>query len=147
VTYRERLVPPWWWWVIGLAVAVLSAAEVHGGARGFGRAVLPYLLLPALVVLGLALISRGSLRITDGVLAVPGARAPVTAFGAPQALDRRGARFALGRTDAFYCVRPWLPGAVLLPVTDPSDATSFWLVGSRHAAELAAAVLAARATG
>lgn len=143
MSYRERLVPPWWWWVIGLGVAVLSAAEVHSGAHGFARAVLPYVVLPLLVVVVLALVSRGSLRLADGVLAVPGARAPVSAFGVPQALDRRGAQLALGRADAFYCVRPWVPGAVLLPVVDPADATSFWLIGSRRPGELAAAVVAA----
>lgn len=147
MSFRERLVPPWWWWAIGVGVAVLSAAEVHGGSSGFARTVLPYVLLPGLVLAGLALLSRGSVHISAGVLAVPGARAPVAAFGVPQALDRRGAQLALGRGDAFYCVRPWMPGAVLLPVTDAGDPTSFWLVGSRRAAELAAAVVAARSTG
>lgn len=144
MSFAERLVVPWWWWVIGLAVSVLSAAEVHGGARGFARSVLPYVVLPLLVAGGLALASRGTLQVREGVLSVPGARAPVTAFGPPQALDRRGARLALGRADAFYCVRPWMPGAVLLPVTDPADATAFWLVGSRRPEALAAAVQAAR---
>lgn len=140
MTYRERLATPWWWWLVGLGLAVLTAAEIHSGARGATRAVVPYVGLPVLAVLLLLLMSRGSLRVADGVLHVPGGRAPLTSFGPPQALDRRGARLALGRTDAFYCVRPWMPGAVLLPVTDPADPTAFWLVGTRRATELAAVV-------
>ena len=147
VSYRERLPTPWWWWVLGPGVAVLAAAEVHGGADGFARAVLPYLVLPGLTVVALVLLSRGSVRVADGVLHVPGARAPVSAFGRPSVLDRRGARLALGRSDAFYVVRPWLPGAVMLPVVDATDPTSFWLVGSRRPGELAEAVLAARDHG
>lgn len=143
-TYRERLSIPVWWWPLGLGVAVLSAAELHGGAHGFARAVLPYVLLPTLMAVALLLLSRGDLCLDQGVLQVPGARAPASAFGPPQALDRRGAKLALGRADAFYAVRPWLAGAVLLPVVDPADDTAFWLLGTRRPAELAAAVAAAR---
>lgn len=140
MTYRERWPTPWWWWAVGLGLAVLAAAEVHGGATGFARSVLPYVVLPTAMAGALVLLSRGSVHVADGVLHVPGARAPLTAFGRPQPLDRRGARLALGRAGAFYAIRPWLPAAVLLPVSDPADDTTFWLVGTRRPAELAAAV-------
>ena len=132
--YRERHVVP----VRGvLAVLVLvgfAAAELHGGAGGW-RTVVPYAgLLPTAVVV-LVLLSRGEVRVQDGVLHVPGARAPLTAFGTPEVLDGPALRRVLGpEADplAWVAVRPWHRGAVLLPVVDPEDDTPYWVVGSRR---------------
>lgn len=132
--FRERHVVP----VRGvLAVLVLvgfAAAELHGGAGGW-RTVVPYAgLLPTAVVV-LALLSRGEVRVEDGVLHVPGARAPVTAFGPPEVLEGADLRRVLGpEADdlAWVAIRPWHRRAVRLPVVDPEDDTPYWLVGSRR---------------
>ena len=142
MSYRERLVAPVWWWVVGVGVAAGAAAEIHGGATG-SRAVVPYVVLPLLAVLGLVALSRQQVTVEGSVLTVPKARAPVSAFGAPQVLDRAALREWRGpraHRDAWVCVRPWLRRAVLLAVTDPADDTPYWLVGSRHPEQLAAAV-------
>ncbi len=144
MTYREVLRVPVWWAVIGIGTALGAAAEIHLGAQGW-RATVPYVVLPLLVLAGLVAVSRKRVLVADGVLHVPGARAPLTAFGDAEVLDRTALRLYLGpaaKRDAWVAVRPWLTQAVLLPVTDPDDDTPYWLVGTRHAQALAVAVSA-----
>lgn len=142
-TYRERLRLPLGWALGVLTVAGLSAAWLHGGADG-ARAVLPYaLLLPAAVV-AVVLLSRAQVRVEEGVLHVPGARAPLTAFGPPEVLDPHELRLWLGpRADvrAWVATRPWLRTGVRLPVVDPEDETPYWIVGTRRPVDLAEALL------
>jgi len=136
-TYDERLAVPWWWWPVGLAVAVLGAAEIHGGVGGPVRSVLPYIALPLLVVLGLLGLSRARVRVADGLLHVPGARVPVALLGAVEP----------GRRDSYVALRPWLVLAVRADLDDPEDDTVFWLIGTRRPAELARALAAAQQVG
>ncbi len=146
-SYDERLVVPWWWWPVGLAIAFVGAAEVHGGASGPLRAVLPYVVLPGLTTLVLIVSSRSRVRLADGVLHVPGARVPVTALGAMSSLDATGVRRWLGplaQRWAFVALRPWLQSAVRLELADPADDTPYWLIGTRRPAELVAALEQAR---
>lgn len=138
--YRERLRVPLPWAVGALGIAVLLAAEVHAGAGGW-RAVVPYVVLPLAAVAALVLASRRELRVADGVLHVPGARAPLTAFGQPRVLDREAWRRVRGpQADerAWVAATPWLSTGVLLPVVDPEDDTPYWLVATRHPERLAA---------
>jgi hypothetical protein len=140
--YRERLAVPLRWWLGALAAAAVAAAEVHGGADGW-RSVVPYAVLLPGTLLVLALLSRPEVRVEERVLHVPGARAPLTAFGEPEVLDRQALRRWLGPQGdpgAHVRVRPWHRGAVRLPVVDPDDDTPYWLVGSREPAALAAAL-------
>jgi hypothetical protein len=142
VTYREDLRVPAWWFVAGLGIAVGAAAEIDLGQPGLAWKV-PYVVLPLLVLAGLWGLSRKRVLVEYGVLHVPGARAPLDAFGAPEVLDRSGLRLYLGpaaRPDALVVASPWLKGAVLLPVTDPEDDTPYWLIGSRNPSALAAAL-------
>lgn len=139
--FLERWRVPVVWWVVGVALSLGAAAEIHGGADGLART-LPYALLPALTLAFLAWLSRASVRVTDGTLHVPGARAPLTVFGQPQVLDRaelRQWRGTRAQRDACVRVRPWLQRGVLLPVLDPEDDTPYWLIGSRRPEQLAQA--------
>ena len=142
--YEERLVAPPLWWLGGLAVAGMLAAGVHSGGSG-ARAVVPYVVLP-LVVLGvLAAASRGRVRVADGVLHVPGARIPLTHVGGVTPLEReqtRRLRGPLAEPRAYVATRPWLPRAVRVQVEDPEDDTPYWLVGTRDPEALAAALQA-----
>ena len=139
--YREQLRVPLSWIGTGLGVAGIVAATVHSGASGW-RSIAPYAVFLPLTVLGLVLLSRHAVRVEDGVLHVPGARAPLSAFGPAEVLDRDALRERLGvraQNGAWVQVRPWLRTAVLLPVTDPEDDTPYWLVGTRRPLELALA--------
>jgi hypothetical protein len=135
----ERWLVPWWWWLAALALSLGAAAEVHGGADGW-RAVVPYVVLPVLAIAALAWLSRQQVSIRDGVLHVPGARAPVTAFGPAEVLTKQAYRQWRGtraQRDAWVRVRPWFRTGVLLPVVDPEDDTPYWLIGSRQPQRLA----------
>jgi hypothetical protein len=140
--YKERLVVPVWWVLAALTVAGLAAAELHSGAGGW-RAVVPYVTLPPLALLAVAVLSRRQVRVADGVLHVPGARAPLSAFGPPEVLEGPALRLWLGPNadpSAWVAVPAWAKAAVRLPVTDPDDDTPYWLVGTRRADALAAAL-------
>ena len=146
-SYDEQLAVPWWAWPAALAVSVLLAAQLHGGGSGVARAVLPYVVLPLATLLALRQLSRGRVRVSDGVLHVPGARMPLSAVGAVTALDREGTRRLRGPVAsplAHVATRPWLPLAVRVDVADPDDDTPYWLVGTRSPEDLAEALRAAR---
>jgi hypothetical protein len=145
-TYVERLVVPRWAWPAGVALALLLAAPVHGGAGG-ARAVVPYVVAVLLAVAALALSSRGRIEVADGVLHVPGARVPVDVLGAVQPLDAEQTRRLRGPTAdvrAHVAARPWLRRAVQVRIEDPDDDTPYWLVTSRRPEQLAGALEAAR---
>ena len=149
--WDERLVAPAHVWAAAVAVSVLLAAVLHSGAGGL-RAVLPYVVVPLLVLGGLGLASRGRVRVQDGVLHVPGARVPLEVLGGVRALDREQTRRLRGPSAdlrAHVATRAWLSRAVQVRVEDPEDDTPYWLIGTRRPQELAetleAAVGAARA--
>lgn len=132
--YRERHVVPLRGVLAVLVVVGFAAAELHGGAGGW-RTVVPYAGLLPTAVVALVLLSRGEVRVQDGVLHVPGARAPLSVFGPPEVLEGPALRRVLGPEAnplAWVVVRPWHRAAVLLPVLDPEDDTPYWVVGSRR---------------
>jgi hypothetical protein len=144
--YEERLVAPPLWWLGGLAVAVMLAAGIHSGGSG-ARSVVPYVVLPLVVLAALAFSSRARVRVADGVLHVPGARIPLSHVGGIMPLEReqtRRLRGPLAEPRAFVATRPWLSGSVRVQVEDPEDDTPYWLVGTRDPHALAAALQAAR---
>jgi hypothetical protein len=135
-TYRERLWAPLSWAVITLGGAVLVAVS-------FRESLLLLIGLPLVGVLALVALSRDQLQVDDGVLHVPGARAPLTAFGPAEVLDRKALRQWMGvraQRDAWVRVKPWARTGVLLPVDDPDDDTPYWLIGTRRPVDLAVAL-------
>jgi hypothetical protein len=140
-SYRERRWAPVSWLLIALAGALLLALSFS--ADGGALAVVLYGVVPVLSVLAVVALSRDELRVQDGVLHVPGARAPLTAFGPAEVLDRTQLRERMGiraQRDAWIRVKPWLRQGVLLPVCDPEDETPYWLIGTRKPVDLAVAV-------
>lgn len=126
-------------WVLGaLALALVAAAQLQTALHG-PAGLVPYLLLPAVVVAA-ALASRGQVRVEDGVLHVPGARAPLSAFGPPELVT--GPEIARWQSDAsaWVATRPWSRAAVRLPVVDPEDDTPYWLVGTKDPVALMSAL-------
>lgn len=141
-SYDERLRVPLGWWLGGLGLALLMAAQVHGGAPGL-QAVLPYAIaLPTVVVL-LLVGSRGRVQVAEEVLRVPGARIGLHHLGEAVPLDRRAMRQQTGPLadrHAYVVSRPWLKSAVRVSVEDPADDTPYWVIGTRRPQELAAAL-------
>lgn len=146
-SHEERLWPGPLGWasVIGFAVVVAVALVPVDVAIGAGV---------GLVVLAAGVVAavRTSpvVAVRDGELVAGRAHIPVRHLGAGRTLDADGVRAALGPgSDArtYVCLRAWVPGGVVLPVTDPQDPTPSWLVSSRRPAALLAAVEAARGEG
>ena len=142
VVYLERWVAPPRVVVATLLVAVIAGATLHAGAGG-ARAVVPYVVFVSLAVLGLVLSSRGSVRVADGVLHVPGARIPLDHLGGVRTLDAEGTRRVRGplaQPRALVVTRGWLRSSVQVQVEDPEDDTPYWLIGTRNPDTLAAAL-------
>ena len=139
IRFDEGRAAPALWWAAGLGLSLLLAAAVHSGFGG-PRAVVPYVVVPALVLGGLTMASRGRVRVVDDVLHVPGARIPLSFVGGSTPLDRAAVRQVLGplaQPRAYVTTRPWLPGAVRVQIEDPEDDTPYWLVGTRDPVRLA----------
>lgn len=144
--YRERLSIPLWWWLAAPATAALLAAEVYMGAPGFAT-ILPYVVLVPAVVGVLWWAGRIRIAVTADELQVDDARLPLRYVGAVTPLSPLQTRDLLGpgaEPYAFVIQRPWVGTAVRVDLDDPADPTPYWLVSSRRAAELAAAIDAAK---
>lgn len=144
--WDERLAVPLWWWPAGVGLALLGGAALHGGVAGW-RAVVPYVALVAVMLVVLATVSRGRVRVDGGVLQVPGARLPLGAIGAVRPLDVEQTRRLRGPAAdryAYVATRAWLPRAVQVQIEDADDDTPYWLVGTRRPEQLARTIEAAR---
>lgn len=141
--YDERLTAPWWVWLTAVLLSLLVAAQVHGGASGAARSVVPYVVLPLLAIVVVAGLSRGRVQVRDGVLHVPGARVPLDEVCDVTPLDKRETqrlRGPLADPYSFTSTRPWLSQSVRVGLDDPDDDTPYWVVGTRRPEALAAAL-------
>lgn len=143
--YHERLRVPLTWWLVGLAtIAILATEVVPGWPLPVEAAI--YVVLVGGVVGLLLNWSRPSVDVGGGELRVAKARLPLAAVGEVTALDEaqtRSLRGPRGDPAAFLIIRPYLRQAVYVEVTGPATAP-YWLVGTRHPVELAAAINRAR---
>jgi hypothetical protein len=162
--YHERLYVPWSWWLVGLAtIAILATEVVPGWPIPVEWAI--YLVLVGAVAGLLLNWSRPSIDVGDGELRVVKARLPLAAVGEVTALDEvqtRSLRGPRGDPAAFLIIRPYLKQAVYIEVTGPGQGrrggsrprrsrsrppappAPYWLIGTRHPAQLAAAINGAR---
>jgi hypothetical protein len=132
--YRERLRTPYWWYPVGLAVAVILAAEFH--VSGFPLTDwIPFLTLLPLSVAIVWGLGRTRLTITAEELSIRGAHVPLRYISGVVALDARTLRRLIGREgdpQAFVAIRPWIGPGVQLQLDDPDDPTPYWVISSRH---------------
>jgi len=144
--YHERLWVPVTWWLLGLTMIVILGAEL---AAGFGFLVVAviYVVLVALFATVMLSWGRPQVEVAGAELIVDGSRLPLAAAGEVSALDRAQTRAIMGpRADpaAFSLIRSYLKEAVYVEVTDPAVGPPYWVVGTRHPAELAAAINSSR---
>ena len=140
--YAERL----WLGPLGWVLLVVFAVMMS-------IAFLPVDLRLALVV-GVAVVGAGAALLTvaaprvevrDGTFRAGGAHIPVALLGSVVALDAAATKAELGpRLDAraHLVLRGWIHTAVRVELRDPADPTPYWVVSTRHPAELAAALTA-----
>jgi hypothetical protein len=140
--YSERLsVPVTWWFLSAVTIAILGA-ELWAGF-GALAALATYAALALACSATLAHWGAAQVRVTGTELIAAGRRLPCSAIGEVMALDQRQARELRGpRADpaAHMLIRPYLNRAVYVEVTDPGSAEPYWLIGTRHPAQLAAAL-------
>ncbi len=144
--YRERLRVPLAWWLLTMPTVLILGATLYAGLSE------PW---PVIIMVGLAascatfLITMGlaTVEVRDGTVRAGNAVLPLTAVAEVVSLDEKQTMRLRGpRADpaARLYSRPYLKESVYLAV-DPSQLTAassapYWLVGTRHPAELAAAV-------
>jgi len=145
-TYHERLRVPLRWWAQGtMAVAVLWLTVVVAipGPTPWIVTALAFALLAAV----LHWYGDARVVVSEGWFQAGRARIETSYVGTVTALDAGQTRDVAGRdadARAFLVLRPYLKRAVRVEILDPADPTPYWLVSSRHADALAAALTAAR---
>ncbi|CAM5613750.1 DUF3093 domain-containing protein [Streptomyces narbonensis] len=144
--FDERLTAPRSWWVIA------GLLGLSGGLVMYPLGAVPTLagVIVAAVLAGAAVSSYGSarVRVVAGSLVAGDARIPVSALGAAEALDEEEARaWRSHKADprAFMLMRSYVPRAVRVEITDPTDPTPYAYLSSREPEALVAALDSARA--
>jgi len=144
--YRERLRPPVTWWVGAMATMFMFGAVAW---TGFDLLV-TVAIFAGLFGLAAALLlnwGRATIEVEGSILRAAGATLPLSAIGEVSALDEAQARDLRGpRADprAYVLIRPYLRYAVYVQVTATDIEVPYWLLATRHPAELAAAIESAR---
>ncbi|KHL17248.1 Protein of unknown function (DUF3093) [Mumia flava] len=147
--YRETLGVPVGWWVGAAAVPVVVWWSLVLAAPGWFAAGAA-LAVAVAVAIALVHYGRAAVEVTNLHLRAGSARVPLAYCGRVEALDAAQTRALHGpQADAraFFFLRPYLSTAVRVEITDPHDPTPYWLVGTRHAADLADAITARLARG
>jgi hypothetical protein len=145
-SYRERLLVPVSYWLIAVPVVVTLGAEAYFFVDG----IIPPLVIVVLYLIVAAFLvnwSSATIEVSDGVLRAGKDSLPLSEADEAIALDDKQA-MALGgpRADpaAHILLRPYLKRAVYIGLADPGQGVPYWLVATRHPAELAAAIESAR---
>jgi hypothetical protein len=141
--YRERLHVPLAWWLLAVPTVLVLGATLYAGLAE------PW---PIVIMAGLAagcaamLITMGlaTVEIGDGGLRAGTAVLPLTAISEVVTLDEKQTMRRRGpRADpaARLYSRPYLKKSVCVAVDPAAGLTApYWLIGTRHPAELAAAI-------
>lgn len=147
--YRERLYVPLAWWLLAVPIVLILGGTLYAG--------LPWP-WPIVIIGGMAAgcaalliaFGRGTVEVGDEALRAGSDVLPLAAISEIVALDeRQTARLRGPRADpaARFYSRPYLKESVYLAVEPTGDRAPYWLIGSRHPAELAATLERCRIRG
>lgn len=140
--FDERLSVPWFWYLLAAGVAVLLGAEIHMGYPGI-RSWIGYATLIPLFVAAVFWLGRTRVRVADGQLCVGPATVPLSQIGRVEAVAKSDKQEALGPQldpSAYLLHRGWIGSLVRVEITDPDDATPYWIFSVRHPEQLVAAL-------
>ncbi|MEU8512986.1 DUF3093 domain-containing protein [Kitasatospora sp. NPDC059722] len=143
--YDERLTVPRSWWLLPVATG-LALALILLRVSGLGALIG---LVVGIAVGAVAISSYGSarIRVVQGSLVAGPARIPVDALGAAHALSPAEAvawRGPKADPRAFMLLRSYVPTALRVEVTDPTDPTPYLYLSTRSPMKLAEALEEAR---
>ena len=136
-TYKETLNPPLSWMsfilfmYLSIAVAIWGAFEIEQAAVTLAAllATLPYLWIKLRMVIT---IDQSEVRIDRAHIEMQYLKNPAPIDEATY----KALRTVNSDARAFHITRPWLKTGVQVFVNDERDQTSYWLIGSKKAAEL-----------
>ena len=146
VRYRERLLVPVTYWLLAVPAAVTLGAEAYFFVDGF---IPPLVICVLFAIIATFLVhwSSATIEVTGDVLRAGedalalGDADEVIALDERQAMALRGPR---ADPAARILLRPYLKRAVFVRLADNAGGVPYWLVATRHPAELAAAIESAR---
>jgi hypothetical protein len=139
--YRERLRVPLAWWLLAAPTVLIVGATLYAGLAE------PW---PVIIMAGLTAgcaacliaMSLATVEVRDGTLRAGKAALPLTTVSEVVTLDENQTMRLRGpRADpaARLYSRPYLKESVYLAVA-PRGPAPYWLIGTRHPAELAAVI-------
>ncbi|MEI6229116.1 MAG: DUF3093 domain-containing protein [Actinomycetes bacterium] len=138
IRYRERLVAPVTVWLITAAMTA-SLGVAYGHWLGNRPGVVAFVISEGIVAF--LLVTRTPIvQVDDHAFRAGKARLPLEFVGRIVPLDRDEtvtAKGAAADPRAYLCSRGWIPGAILVEVTDEDDPHPYWLVSTRRGHELA----------
>jgi hypothetical protein len=140
--YRERLWVPLSWWLAITGCVLLFGSMLWAGLS-LATAVIIYAGLEAACALALLGWGAAVIEVTQSDLRAGRLRLPLASIGDVSPLDAGQARALRGpRADpaAYMLLRPYLRAAVYVEVAGRPSDRPYWLIATRHPAELAAAL-------
>lgn len=143
-THREHLTVPVSWWLVGLAFGLTFVIAIAAYTNlWFGAATA----VAVTTLIGVVLWSWGHVLVAADQSGFTAGTAHVEWpwVAHVEALDAKEVTDALGpgaNAAGHFVTRPYARGAVRLTLQDPADPHPFWLVSTRHPAQLAATVAA-----
>jgi len=140
--YRERLPVPVSWWLLAVPVVAILGGEVYAGFGGWVPPVI-YAVFIAVVAGFLLTWGASTIEVADGTLRAGQAELPLDRTSEVVPLDEKQAALLRGpKADpaAHLMLRPYLKRAVYIRLADPGSGVPYWLVATRHPAELATAI-------
>jgi Protein of unknown function (DUF3093) len=140
--YHERLRAPAAWWLLGELSALIFASFA---SPSFGLLVIiaSYVVFCGGCAVPMLVWGHATIEVAAGQLRAGAATLPLCDAGEVVALDEAQARALRGpRADptAFMLLRPYLKLGVYIEITGEGHGQPYWLIGTRHPAELAAAI-------
>jgi hypothetical protein len=141
-SYSERLRAPAGFWILGELSALIFASTAWAGFSVL-VAVASYVVFCGGCAALLLSWGRARIEVYDGELRAGSLTLPLATAGQVAALDEAQTRALRGpRADpaAFLLIRPYLRLAVYIEITGEHQERPYWLLGTRHPAQLAAAI-------
>jgi Protein of unknown function (DUF3093) len=145
-SYHERLRAPASWWIVGMITMFVFGSIVWFGFPLWVAGV-TYGTLFAVTAAFLLNWGRAAITIEGAELEACGRHLALAHIGEVRELTEAQARALRGpRADprAYLLIRPYLHQAVYAQVTSPASGAPYWLLFTRHPAELAAAIQGSR---
>ncbi|WP_254677943.1 DUF3093 domain-containing protein [Agrococcus sp. SGAir0287] len=142
--HRERLLPPVWLFAVCLLVVPAAVLVFLPISPVWGWIVAAALYAAVAIFL---VVASPVVAVDDATLSAGRARIPLAALGEPEVLDAAGSYAALHAqwdARAYHSTVPWTRLLVRVPVTDPADPTTAWVLSTRRPDALAAAIRDAR---